>query len=154
MKRWPVRFGRRTCAPLLAAGALAALAALAVAQISPDAPIRNFRLPFFENDGFRAWDLRGAEARARDAERIELVQMKLQVFRREPAGSIQIEIVAPEAVLRPALSEASGENSIRIFNEDYEITGYDWTWHGRENHVVIRRDVRVTFRAPLQDILK
>jgi hypothetical protein len=136
------------------AGALALAGAVALAQISPDAPIRNFRLPFFENDGFRAWDLRGAEARARSPERVELVEMDLKVFRREPPGSIQVEIVAPHAVLRPALSEASGEDSIRIFNEDFEITGYDWTWHGRDNHVVIRRDVRVTFRAPLQDILK
>jgi hypothetical protein len=42
---------------------IASLMTAANAQMTPDAPIKNFKLPMFNNAGVRIWDLRGEEAK-------------------------------------------------------------------------------------------
>lgn len=139
-----------TRSPLLLLG----LAIAAHAQMTPDAPIKNFKLPMFDNAGMKTWDLRGEEARYHSQDRVDLFRMNLKIFESDGSGAVRIEIRSPHATVLANQHVVSGEDSIHVLNEDFEISGKDYTWRGREMSVTIRNDVRVVFKAPLQDILK
>ncbi len=134
---------------------LAAITAtVAHGQMTPDAPIKDFKLPMFNDAGTKLWDLRGAEAKYISQDRVDLFTMNLKVFKTDGSGVLQIEIQSPQATVFANQHLVTGTDSIRIFNDDYEISGRNYTWRGREQHVTIREDVRVVFKAQLQDILK
>lgn len=133
---------------------LFALAVTAHAQMTPDAPIKNFKLPMFNNAGVKVWDLRGDEARYLNQDRVDLFRMNLKIFETDGSGAVRIEIISPQATVAANQQVVSGSESIQVLNEDFEISGKDYTWRGREMSVTIRDDVRVVFKAPLQDILK
>lgn len=133
---------------------VAALAMTAHAQMTPDAPIKNFKLPMFDNAGVKTWDLRGEEAKYVSQDRVDLFTMTLKVFKDDGSGEVRLEIQSPQATVFANEHVVTGSNNIRMFNQDFEISGHNYTWRGRELSVTIREDVRVVFKAPLQDILK
>jgi len=131
-----------------------AIAVAAHGQMTPDAPIKNFKLPMFDNAGTKLWDLRGEEAKYISQDRVDLFTMHLKVFKTDGSGALQIEIESPQATVFANQHLVTGSDSIRIHNDDFEISGRNYTWKGREQNVTIREDVRVVFKAQLQDILK
>ncbi len=46
---------------LSAAIVLTAIHSRLVAEMIPNAPVENFRIPMFNEEGYRSWDLRGAK---------------------------------------------------------------------------------------------
>ena len=81
------------------------------AQMVPDAPIEDFRLPMFDDDqGYRAWDLRGDQALYLSADRIDVIGMRLRVFAGGPEERIRMTIVSPEAHVLADRNEARGED--------------------------------------------
>jgi hypothetical protein len=80
--------------------------------------------------------------------------MTLKVFNDDGSGQVRIEIQSPQATVFANEHVVTGGNTIRMFSEDFDISGRNYTWRGRELSVTIREDVRVVFKAPLQDILK
>jgi hypothetical protein len=133
----------------------AALASIAAhAQMTPDAPIKNFKLPMFNNAGVRIWDLRGEEAKYVSQDHVDLFKMTLKVFNSDGSGQVRLEIQSPQAAVFANEHIVTGSNNIRMFTDDFEISGRNYTWRGRELSVTIREAVRVEFKAPLQDILK
>lgn len=141
-------------APFRAIALLAAFGLAAQAQMTPDAPIKNFKLPMFNNAGVKIWDLRGEEAKYVSQDRVDLFTMTLKVFNDDGSGEVRIEIQSPQATVFANDHVVTGGNNIRMFTDDFEISGRNYTWRGRELSVTIREDVRVVFKAPLQDILK
>lgn len=123
-------------------------------QMTPDAPIKNFKLPMFSDAGVKLWDLRGAEAKYVSQDRVDLFTMNLKVFKTDGSGILQIEIQSPQATVFVNQHIVTGDQTIRVHNDDFEISGRNYTWKGREQHVTIREDVRVVFKVQLQDILK
>lgn len=134
--------------------ALVPVHSLLTAQMTPNAPVENFRLPMFNPEGYRTWELRGAEGIYRDGTRIDLVEMNLRLFSGDPTGELQTEITSPDATVFIAENKAAGHNGILITNRDFNITGQNWTWYGDESRVSIETDVVVTFFEGIGDILK
>ena len=133
---------------------VAMLAFAAPAQMTPDAPIKNFKLPMFNNAGVKIWDLRGEEAKYISKDQVDLFTMDLKVFENDGSGRLRLEIESPHATVFANQHVVAGPDSIRVLNKDFEISGSDYTWRGHEQSVTIRRDVRVVFKTPLEDILK
>ena len=115
------------------------------AQITPSAPIANFRLPMFDESGYRSWELSGMEGRYLSGEKIEVADMKLKIF--SPRNGISIEhlIESPKAILFATKNIAIGEGPIKISNPTYLITGERWFWDGKTRSVVISQKASVTF---------
>lgn len=133
---------------------LGVMAAAAHGQLTPEAPIKNFKLPMFDNAGVKQWDLRGEEARYFNENRVDLYRMILEVFNTDGSGEVQVEISSPHATVFPNEQTVTGEDAIRIVSKNFEITGRNFTWKGREQNATIREDVRVVFKTPIKDILK
>lgn len=142
-------------AALLAALFLAApLRAQVATEISPDAPIVNFRLPTFTPEGYRAWLVRGSEARMLSKAEIEVRELTMTVFSGNETDRIQTMLLSPQARVFPQPQVVTGDRSIRVIDDQFEATGESWRYEHREKRVSIAKNVRVTFRAELKNLLQ
>jgi hypothetical protein len=145
----------RLLSSLLLAAALAAPAAAQVStRVSSDAPIVNFRLPTFTDDGFRAWLVRGSEARLISAREIDVSELTMTVFSGDAAERVTTMILSPAARLLPEQQVVHGPGALRVIDDEFEATGEQWRYDHREKRVSIGRNVRVAFRAQLKDLLQ
>lgn len=122
----------------------------------PDAPILQFRLPGFDEDGDRSWVLAGEQARILSPEEIEVTTMVLRTFLKSDPRNAQTTIESPLALIYPNESLAWGNDIITINDRfgAYSIMGRDWLWRGEENKITINENARVTFREGLGSILE
>jgi len=143
------RFARRFLPPAV----VLAGAAGGFAQLLPNAPIPDFHLPVFDAATERKTsDLRGAEAIYHSRDLIELHEFTLVLFL--PDGSQNLEVKSPKAMLHVPERIAEGDQAILVRGPSYELTGRDWRWEEKENHIIVRQEVRVTFKAALGNLLK
>ena len=143
--------------PLLAFAALVSAPLRAQAPpppASPAAPAVNWVLPIFtDKEGFRSMTLRGSEIRPA-TNRIAVTDLSITIFSGDAAAQIDSMLLSPAALFLPKENRASGDKSVRFIRDDVEVTGVGWTYDHKARKVSLRQNVRVTFRAQLQDILK
>ncbi len=134
---------------------LPAAAALAAnTQISTDKPILNFRLPAFSPEGYRAWLVRGSEARYIGENQIDIKELTLSVFSGRADEKVDTLILSPAAVVHPADAVVTGPSRIRVINDQFEASGTEWHYAQKDKKVSIAKNVRVTFQAEFKDFLK
>ncbi|MBE2215265.1 MAG: hypothetical protein IAE82_15440, partial [Opitutaceae bacterium] len=146
---------------LFAAGftAVAALLIGASTPIIPTAPIVDFRLPVFNEQGYRFWEVRGSEALFDPKEeRAEIKSLRLTVYSGDDRGLVENVVESPFAVLERKTLTVSGPGLIRLIGyergREFEVRGEDWTYQEtpptatspeKTKSVVIRKNVVVTF---------
>lgn len=123
-------------------------------RVSSDAPVVNFRLPTFTDDGYRAWLVRGSEARLISAKEIDVNEFTMTVFTGDATERITTMILSPVARLLPEQQVVHGPGSIRVIDDEFEASGQDWRYAHQEKRVSIGKNVRVAFRAQLKDLLQ
>ncbi len=126
----------------------------ATTQVSPDKPVINFRLPMFTPDGFRAWLVRGSEARFTARNQIDITELTLTIFTGRADDKIETMILSPAARVQPDEQIVTGDGTIRVINDQFEAAGTGWRFAHKEKKVSINKNVRVTFRAEFKDLLK
>lgn len=131
-----------------------ALAAQSRTQIG--APIENFRLPVFGEDGNRIWDLQGDQGIYNEAGYIDVKRMTLRTF---PPGSPkkpELLIQSPQARIFAEENRAAGDGYLFLeaTNNSYAIVGREWEWLGDERTIQIGSDARVTFQQSIGSILE
>ena len=131
----------------LAAGGFAA-------SVETVAPVKNFSLPTFTKEGYRAVLLRGNEALFTSAQQIDVTGMQLTLFTGDATNRVETVIVSPKARFFPERTVATGEQGVRVLRDDVEMFGTMWTYDQNEKKVVLDGNVRVIFHAELKDILK
>jgi len=138
---------------LLVTAAGVYFAPVVFAQMVPDAPIRNFRLPRFGDDGYKIWELSGDEGRYISADQSEILGLDLKVYSGDAQMLLRSRIRSPRALIHMDRSEAEGDSRIEVEGPAFTIEGANWHWNGREERIRIGADVRVTFNQKL-DILR
>lgn len=123
-------------------------------QISTEKPIVNFRLPFFNTDGYRAWMIRGSEARYEKGDLISISDLTLSIFSGTADEKVDTLILSPNAVVNRADSLVTGPSAIRVINDQLEASGIGWSYAHKDKKVSIAKHVRVVFRAEFKDLLK
>jgi hypothetical protein len=124
-------------------------------QISPDAPILNFRLPTYTaQGGFRAWLVRGSEARVLGPNDIDIKELTLTIFTGDARDRIETMILSPVAKVAPQGQVATGDSAIRVINDNFEASGTGWRYEHKEKKVSIARHVRVVLHSEFKDLLK
>jgi len=124
------------------------------AQIIPDAPVIDFKLPMFGENGYKIWDLQGDEGRYINAGRIDVINLKLRVYSGDESLSLDTTIESPKAIMLVRRNRALSNASIRMFGSNYEIMGSNWIWEGSNRILKVKKNVRVNFQDRLTDILK
>lgn len=120
-----------------------------------NAPVRNFRLPVFDDQGNRQWDLQGAQALYVNRNEIRVDDMTLRTYGKDDPLHPRMLIQSPSAEILPIDNIAKGPGYLYITeaNNNYFIIGRNWIWDGRGQKVSIKSDVRVTFREKLDSIM-
>ena len=124
------------------------------AQIIPDAPVIDFKLPMFGENGYKIWDLQGDEGHYINAGRIDVINLKLRVYSGDESLTLDTTIESPKAIMLVRRNMALSDASIRMFGSNYEIMGSDWIWEGSNRTLKVKKNVRVNFQDRLTDILK
>ena len=154
MPRLSSSFSARPVLTLLGLAACAGLAASAAPKGGATAPIKDFRLPTFTDEGFRKFIIRAAEARLPSPQQIDGKEVEVTLFSGKADERIDSMLAAPSATLFPEKQLASGVESVRLERIDITVTGSDWSYDHAAQKIVINRDAHVIIRAPLGDILK
>lgn len=144
-------------AALLGPGALAGRAQAPQAAPSPSVavPAKNWVLPLFTaKEGFRSMTLRGSEVKPVGTARVEVVDLSITVFSGDAAANVETMLLSPAASFFPKEKRATGEKTVRLIRDDIELVGEGWAYDHEGKRVSLARNVRVVFRAQLNDILK
>jgi len=146
----------KRCAPLLSLLCIWAGLQGEVEKIAPSAPVRDFMLPMFGPDGYKIWDLQGAEGIYVDQHQIDVHDMKLRTWTGREPLQLDMTIESVYASIFPEENRAQGEDYIFIVQAhgNYSIIGRSWRWSGDERKIIIHADARVTFRQSIGDILQ
>lgn len=145
---------RRRRPALVAVPGIVSACLVGSAQLVPDAPVSNFRLPMFGDEGFLIRDLRGDEARYVSEDQIDLSGMRLLIFNETRPERLETKIVSPQATMFIQKNEIVGTETITVEGDNFLVTGEKWRWIGDEKSVVIDENVKVTFFEKLTAILQ
>ena len=148
----------RLILPIAGVAACIVLAPFSRAQSSviANAPVKNFRLPSFNDEGHRTSLLRGSEARYASAHQIDIVDLHFAQFRGDGTTETNNILLAPSAsVLMKEQNQIviTGRESMRLINKDLEATGENWSYDHADRRLIMNQNVRVVFHAELTGLL-
>lgn len=129
---------------------------LAQSRTQIGAPIEQFRLPVFGEDGNRIWELRGDRGVYHEDGYLDVERMTLRTFPEGQPKEPELLIQSPKARIFPEENRAAGEGLLFLeaTNGSYAIVGRQWQWRGKDNQINIGAEARVTFRQTIGDILE
>jgi hypothetical protein len=131
----------------------------AQSSIIANAPVKNFRLPTFNDAGHRVALVRGGEARYISNTQIDILELNFAQFLGDGSTETDKLLLAPSATLFIKDKNhfvLSGQQTVRLIGENIEATGENWTFDSKGRHdqrLTMNKNVRVVFRAQLQNIL-
>jgi hypothetical protein len=119
------------------------------AQMTPDAPLKDFRFPIFADNGYKLWELRGVEGRYLSETESVIFGLDLKVFSGDEAMLLESRLRSPSAHVYMDEARAESDSSIFLSGPNFVLQGEDWTWLGKEKKLVVRQDARVIFNGEI-----
>ena len=123
-------------------------------QIQSGAPLRDFRLPKFGEDGQLDWDFAGESGIYVSDAQVDVRGVKLRVFSDDVPPRQVFEIQSRKASIYPEAGKAQGAGSVYGRSQAFVISGEEWEWNAHTDTLVIEKEVRVIFNQPLNNLLK
>jgi hypothetical protein len=142
----------RTITALFFAAALALPAQ--TPQISAPAPVKNFALPFFNEEGNRTLLVRGNEAILTDPRKPRFADMTVTMFARGTVNQVESVLLSKAATVDTTTRVIEGTDAVRFVRDDIEVTGEAWRYEHSARRIVIQRNARVVLRAELPLLIK
>ncbi|WP_308986203.1 LptA/OstA family protein [Thalassobacterium sedimentorum] len=113
--------------------------------MTPNAPIKNFRLPRFGDNGYTQWVLQGAQGIYDSEEQVRVEGMAMRVYSADERMALELTMDSPQATLRLHENRAYSEGAIEIVGANFKITGTGWEWSGATKEIVVYHDTVVQF---------
>lgn len=132
------------------------LGVIAFAQ-TPNAPITNFKLPLFNDEGYRTGYLRGEQGIYVSDSEIRILGMELNQYSGDERDAVIGTMESPEALFRLDQNKsrsAAGPGSIKLENDSFVLTGEDWIWQEKGNQLVINRKVKIVIFDAIGNVIK
>jgi len=139
-----------------AALGLLLLGVFALAQ-TPNAPITNFKLPLFNDEGYRTGYLRGEQGIYVNESEIRIIGMELNQYSGDERDAVIGTMESPEALFRLDQNKrrsAAGPGSIKLENDSFVLTGEDWIWQENGNRLVINKNVKIVIFDAIGNVIK
>ncbi len=132
------------------------LGVIAWAQ-TPNAPITNFKLPLFNDEGYRTGYLRGDQGIYVNESEIRIIGMELNQYSGDERDAVIGTMESPEALFRLDQNKkrsAAGPGAIRLENDSFVLTGEDWIWQEKGNQLVINKNVKIVIFDEIGNVIK
>lgn len=123
------------------------------AQMTPNAPVKNFRLPRFGDNGYTQWVLQGGQGIYDNEEQTRIKDMALRVYSGDERMALEMSLDSPEATLRVKENRAYSDSTIEIVGANFKISGVGWTWNGETKEIEVLFDTVVEFTQAISDSL-
>ncbi len=118
----------------------------------PDAPIRNFRLPMFNQEGYQDWHIQGDQGIYITQEKVKIIGMELNIFSGDHKNLLEATIESPKATIFPLENKAKSDNEIKVTGNTYNLSGKNWSWNGKFKKIIINQNVKVIFTQSLENL--
>ncbi|MDB6092936.1 MAG: hypothetical protein JWM32_498 [Verrucomicrobia bacterium] len=118
------------------------------------APAKNWSMMRFTRENYRLMTLRGSEARVRDENQIDVVNLNLTGFTGDASNRVETIVLSTAATFLPKQNLAHGDQGVRLIRDDMEATGMRWTFDHVEKKVSLHGSVHIVINAELKNILK
>jgi hypothetical protein len=118
------------------------------------APVEDYAVSFFSDEGYPRVRVLGSAADLANAERIRLTAMELILYRGGIDRTVDTTLTAPIAILEPSAEIVRGPESVELDQVDLSLSGEDWIYEHRESRVLVKRNARVVFKMPLGRLLE
>jgi len=122
-------------------------------ELSTRAPLSQFRLPTFNEQGHRSMLIESSEAIVGPSQ-IELTNLNLTLFDGTARNAIETILLSPQATALTDEETISGKGPVRIIRDDVEITGIGWRYEHASRKVSIAKNTRIRFQSSLPDLLR
>lgn len=125
-------------------------------QMLPDAPIKDFMVPGFSEEGYTEWILKGSQLEYKSEELVIVKDMYLQMVTPDENQVVTTEMRSPSAHFLLKENKADSDSSIEIRGPNFHISGVKWTWDGtgETKKITIEDWASVTFYEELDEFLK
>ncbi len=123
-------------------------------QITANAPVKNFSLPSFDEQGFRTMLIRGREAMLVNASEVKLADMTLTLFSGDAEARVETVFVSPSARVLVDKRIVFGDETVRVISDEFDLLGTDWRYDHDKKTILISKQARVVFHIELKDIVK
>lgn len=124
---------------------LSCLALSLFGQMMPNAPVKNFRLPRFAENGYTQWVLQGERGIYDSAEQVRVEGMAMRVYSSDERMALELSMDSPEATLRLQENRGYSDAAIEISGANFTISGVGWEWSGETKEIVVKTDTVVKF---------
>ena len=121
------------------------VAASLYSQMTPIAPIKNFRLPRFGDNGYTQWMLQGKQGIYDSDEQVSVKQMVMRIYSGDERMALELSMDSPEGVLRLQENRGYSESPITIVGANFKISGIGWEWSGDTKEIIVKQDTVVKF---------
>ena len=124
---------------------LICLTASLFGQMTPNSPIKNFRLPRFGDNGYTQWVLQGGQGIYDSDEQVRVKEMAMRIYSGDERMALELSMDSPEGTLRLQENRAYSEGEIKIVGANFKISGTAWEWSGETKEIVVKQDTVVKF---------
>ena len=114
-------------------------------QMTPTAPIKNFRLPRFGDNGYTQWMLLGEQGLYDRDEQVSVQQMAMRIYSGDQRMALELSMDSPEGTLRLQENRGYSESPIEIAGANFKISGIGWEWSGDTKEIIVKQDAVVKF---------
>ena len=118
---------------------------VATERMQPKAPITNFRIPRFAENGYTQWVLRGDRGLYRDAQRVSVDGMELRIYSADERKRVELSMESALAEILIEENWAYSEAPIQITGGNFTLQGVGWNWQGDERSIEIQSQAKVVF---------
>ena len=123
-------------------------------RMTTAAPVKNYSIVFFSEEGYQRVRVQGETAEVQDPTKVRLGGMTLTEYTGDADRTIESVLTAPIAIVEPETEIVSGPDSVKLVRSDLELSGEDWTYEKEAKRVHIRRNAKLIFNAGFTDLLK
>jgi hypothetical protein len=118
--------------------------------MTPNAPVQNFKLPRFGDEGFTQWVLQGERGIYDNAEQVRVDGMVLRIYSGDERMVQELSLNSPQATIRVQENRAFSEGPIQIDGAHFEISGTGWEWTGAPKEIRVAAAARVEFEQAVR----
>ena len=110
--------------------------------------VKNFELPSFdEKTGYKEWELFGAHAKYFNDKKIDVENMRLEMFEPSKNGKKKATFKSAFAEVSASEKTAKSPKTLFVSGEGFALQGDDWLWRGAKRDVEMSKNVKVNFEA-------
>lgn len=133
---------------------LVGLALPLCAGLSPHAPVRDFKLPRFAENGYTEWVLQGSSGHYVSPELIHISDMALRIYSADERMLRELALESAFAALQLQQNTARSDAPIRIEGNHFNVAGTGWNWDGTAGEIEVLSDVAVDFQQSITPALR